>query len=185
MKKLILSLFALLPLLATAQSFTLTPNGFVNADDPTKTFIVVEMEGTQAELFNRAKTAITSMWNSPKDVLSFNEPDIVIVNGNASDLMSIKKIFTTYYDVPYRLQLMFKNGKVRIDAPQAEKGYNIEKRSAVYLGQGKNHGADFYIFNEKGELKEAKNKAAVEAYFNGLTASLIDKMRNGAASDDW
>lgn len=185
MKKVLAFIVALLPLLACAQSFVLTPNGFVNADDTTKSYIVVNVEGTQAELFQKAKTAVTSMWNSPKDVLSFNEPDIIIVNGVATDLLSIKMIVTVPYDLPYRLQLQFKDGRVRIDAPSATKAVNIERRSDLYLSAGKNGAATFYFWNRKGELKQEKNKQKAEDYFNALISTIINKLKNGAAQEDW
>lgn len=175
----------LLPLLSSAQSFVLTPNGFVNANDSTKKYVVVEMEGSQSELFKSAKTAVTMTWNSPKDVLSFNEPDIIVVNGIASDLLSIKKIVTVYYDVPYRIQMQFKDGKVRFDAPMADKGNNIERRSELYFCSGKGHGATFYFWNKKNELKQSKNKKILEDYINGLIDSLISKMKSNVKTEDW
>lgn len=188
MKKVIALLMVLLPFLASAQSFVLTPDGFKNSEDESKNFIVVPMEGTQTELYNRAKTAVTIMWNSPKDVMSYNEPEIIVVNGFSSGDLFIKTIgITNYFDFNYRLQIQFKEGRIRIDAPSVDKATIPGKDYELYFcgGKGGSMGKVNYVFDQNGKLKQGKIKEQAEKYFNALVGTLIDKMKNGASSEDW
>ena len=188
MRKILLSLIALLPLLGAAQSFTLTPDGFVNTDEPEKTYIVVEMEGTQAELFNRAKTAISSMWNSPKDVLSFSEPDIIIVNGYSANAAHFKKWGrNNVWGMSYRIQVLFKEGRIRIDAPTIGSLEYLSGQGTMYIGPGDNSTSSHtvYAYETNGKARYPDFNSNIEAYFNGLTSTFIDKMRNGVAAEDW
>ena len=72
MKKVLATIIALLPLMSWGQSFTLTPEGWMSAEEPTNNYIVFPMEGTKAELFQKAKTAVTATFKSAKDVMSYN-----------------------------------------------------------------------------------------------------------------
>lgn len=182
MKKVLLAILFALPMAAVAQVFTLTANGFVNAEDPSKDYAVVEIEGTQAELFNKAKTAATAMWGAAKEVLSYNEPEIIVINGLSSGDVSYTFMgMTSYYDVYYRLQLQFKDGRMRIDAPKADKATVRGGRGEIFLGAG----GRTCIFKKNGEVRYDKMKEQVDKYFNTLVATLIDKMKNGAAQEDW
>lgn len=183
MKKLFAFLAMALPMAVAAQSFKLTANGFVNAEDPTKDFAVVEIEGTQAELFNKAKTAATAMWGAAKEVLSYNEPDIMVINGVGAAAMDFTIMgMTTTFDVPYRLQLQFKDGRIRIDSPAVEKGINSTGRGGdVYFGPG----GQMYLFKKNGEPRRDKMIKQAEEHINGLIATLVSKIKNGASQEDW
>lgn len=186
MKKIISLMVALMPIIAFAQKFDMNADGWFNADDPSKNFIVVEVPGTKAELFAKAKTAAVSMWNSPKDVLSYNEPDIIIINGYNSGSVYIKRMgMILVYEFPYRIQLQFKDGKVRIDAPGVEKGtYN---KGTLYFSGGKNNAwtGEAYIFDENGKLKMKDQKEQLVRAMNELIYCLVEKIKNGASQEDW
>ena len=178
----------LLPLLSSAQSFVLTPNGFVNADEKSKTFIVVEIKGTQAELYAKAKTAVTSMWNSPKDVMSYNEPDIIVVNGFSSTAAHFRKWGRdNVAELNYRLQIQFKDGRLRIDAPQIGKLDMIGQQGTLLIEAGDNSTMAHIVraFDKKGKARFPDFNTNVENYFNGLIATLIERMNNGASTEDW
>ncbi len=176
----------LLPIISSAQSFVLTPEGFMNADDQEKSFIVIEMPGTQAELYNKAKSAVTSIWKSAKDVMSYSEPDVITVNGFDSGSIWKKHMGMTFvYDFNYRFQFQFKDGKIRIDAPSIDQAVN--KKSTLYFGKGKGStmSGTMYIFNEKGELKQKDFKAQAENFVNGIVSTFVDKVKNGLSDEDW
>ena len=182
MKKLLLVIVFALPMMAAAQVFTLTANGFVNAEDPSKDYAVVEIEGTQAELFNKAKTAATAMWGAAKEVLSYNEPDIIVINGVGTKVMDYTFMgMISNYDVPYRLQLQFKDGRMRIDAPSANKGIVSGGRGEIYFDKG----GRTSLFKKNGEVRYENMRSQVDTYFNTLISVLVDKMKNGAAQEDW
>lgn len=189
MRNLLATIVALLPLMAAAQSFTLTPQGFVNADDNEKTYVVVEIPGTQAELYAKAKTAITSMWNSPKDAMSYNEPDIIVINGFSPTAAHFKKWGRdNVADMTYRLQVQFKDGRIRIDAPVIGQLIFAGGQGSMLIEAGDNSTMSHIVraFDKKGKVRFPDFNKNVEDYFNGIIATLIEKMKNGAASDeDW
>lgn len=188
MKKALSIIVALLPLVAGAQKFTLTPNGFVNADDTSKTFVVVEMQGTQAELYAKAKTAVTSLWNSAKDVMSYNEPDIIVVNGYSPTAANFHKWGRdNVAEMTYRLQIQFKDGRIRIDAPVVGSLIFQGGMGTMLIEPGDNSTMAHIIraYDKKEKPRYPDFNKNVEDYFNGLVASLIDKMKGGTADDNW
>lgn len=189
MNKVLAFIMVLLPMLATAQTFTLTPQGFVNADEQTKTYVVVEMQGTQAELYAKAKTAVTSMWNSPKDAMSYNEPDIIVVNGYSNNAAHFKKWGRdNIFGMVYRLQIQFKDGRIRIDAPVIGSLDYAGGQGTMLIEAGDNSTSQHITraFEKNGKVRFPEFNKNVEDYFNGLVATLIDKMKNGVSNDkDW
>lgn len=192
MKKKLILLVALMPLFALAQKFEMVPGTFVNADDTTKNYVVVELEGTQAELYQKAKTALTMIYNSPKDVMSYNEPDVIIANGYTEDAAIMKRMGMTFaHGMHYRMQFMFKDGRIRINAPQVDKAdyYNPSSHkvtSSIYFTEGSGGmSGDTYIWDKKGKLKQDKIKKSVEDYFNALIATFISKMKDSSSDADW
>ena len=182
MRKFLFAIAFALPMIASAQFFQLKATGFVSTENPDKDFIVVEAEGSQQELFDKAKTAATAMWGAAKEVLSYNEPDIIVINGMGAGMVSFSIMgITTNFDVPYRVQLQFKDGRVRIDAPKIEKGINSLNKGDVYFGSG----GQSYVFKKDGSVRREKMKEQAEEYINGLIAELIDKIKNGTSQEDW
>lgn len=189
MRKILATIIALLPLMAAAQAFTLTPQGFVNADNNEKSFVVVEMPGTQAELYAKAKTAVTSMWNSPKDAMSYNEPDIIVINGFSSTAAHFKKWGRdNVFGMEYRIQVQFKDGRIRIDAPAIGRLDYAGGQGTMLIEAGDNSTSQHITraFEKNGKVRFPDFNKNVEDYFNGIIATLIDKMKNGTSGDeDW
>lgn len=186
MKKIVALFIVLLPFMASAQYFELSPDGFVSSEDNTKTFVVIPMEGTQAELYQKAKTAVTAMWKSAKDVMSYNEPDIIIVNGFDSGSLWMKRIGMKFvFDFNYRLQFQFKDGKIRIDAPAINEAVCKDSRLYLEKGKGSAMSGTMYVFNEKGELKQKQFKEQAEHFVNGIVQRFIDNVKGTSNNDDW
>lgn len=186
MKKALAIIAVLLPFMAAAQYFTLTPEGWKNAEDNTLDYVVVPMEGTQAELFQKAKTAVTATYKSAKDVMSFNEPDIITVNGY-TDCIFIKRMGMRFdFGMRYTMQILFKDGKIRFNVPDAYEAELKGKPGFISLRPGSTGfmGNTEYVFDKNGKLKKKDQKQQVEDYFNGLVQTIIDKMKNGASNDD-
>jgi hypothetical protein len=73
--------FCLILLTSFSQSFKLTPAGFVSAADTTTTFVVIDAAGaTQAQLYKKALLYLSSLYVSPKDVLSTVDNESITVN---------------------------------------------------------------------------------------------------------
>ena len=194
MKKFILGLclLALSTGSAIAQSFTLTSNGFVDEKNTDKSFVVVEVAGTQAELYNKTKAYLTSIYTSPKDVLSEAAPDLITVNGIQKDAVQKKAMgmAAVSYDMNYTLTIRFKDGKIRVDAPSftlADYTTNASKPIKMVLCGKSNGGFGSEvinaIYNKKGELKAKYAKEALEAFFNGYVAKLAKGINNTEKED--
>ena len=188
MNKVLAFIMVMLPLMAAAQTFTLTPQGLVSANDRSKAYVVVEIPGTQAELYAKAKTVVTSMWNSPKDVMSYNEPDIIVVSGYSSNAAHFKKWGRdNIFGMEYRLQIQFKDGRIRIDAPAIGRLDYANGQGSMLIEAGDNSTSQHITraFERNGKVRFPDFNKNVEDYFNALVATLIDKMQNGVTEEDW
>jgi hypothetical protein len=193
MKKilLVLCLVALTTGNIFAQSFSLTSNGFVDSKDQSKNFIVIDATGSQSELFNKAKTYLTTIYKSPKDVLSESAPDVITINGIETKAV-IKKamgMVAVAYDMNYTIVIRFKDGKIRIDAPafslsDYESGSKPIKMILLGSSNG-GFGSEIIncIYNKKGDLKAEYAKNQLESYFS----SYIEAFKKGLESNkqDW
>lgn len=193
MKKIILiiSLVTLFSGKALAQGFNLTQDGFTSASDQSKSFVILEANGTQQELYNKTKTYLMRLYKSPKDVLSEAYPETITINGISKDAVQKKTMgmIVTSYDMNYTIVLMFKDGKIRIDAPSFSLfSYGNGKPIKMHL-KGKSNGGFGSevintIYNDKGNLKAEYAKKQLESFFN----EYIQNLKNGIVEydkEDW
>lgn len=123
MKKVLLTISFLIitaVVMAQAVNFDLQANGtFVNKVDG-KSFIVLPFDGkTSQELYANILKAVTKLYNSPKDVISKVDGEIISVNGISKDCITLKAMMgvKVSFSIQYVLQFQFKDGKIRVDAP--------------------------------------------------------------------
>lgn len=173
-----------------SQDFTLTADGFVSKNDESKNFIVVEMDGSQQELYKKAKNYLMKIYRSPKDVLSESEPETITINGISKDVVQKKALgmVVISYDMNYTVVLMFKDGKIRIDAPTFSLASYQTKTTRLLL-KGKSNGgfgAEVIntIYNNNGKLKEKYAKEQLELYFNSYIHALVKGMKE-TENNDW
>lgn len=186
MKKILLMFALIIPMIANAQ-FTLTPEGF--KAESGKDFYVVEIDGSQSDLYAKAKSAITQTFVSAKDAATFSEPDVISIHG-FSDKIAIKDgPRKVSLNMTYTMNIHFKDGKIRFDAPNVLSLYSINKGREVnlYLGCGGGPGlSDFgHIFKKDGKVRNELGKESLENYFNGIIKSIIDKMQAPIVEEDW
>lgn len=194
MKKLLftMGLLLMLSMSAFAQGFTLTPNGFVNSEDETKNYVVVDMQGTQQELYRKVRAYLVSIYRSPKDVLSESEPDVITINGIESNAVQKKALgmSAVSYDMNYTISIRFKDNRIRFDAPTFTLAdYNSGNKVIRMLLQGKSNGGlgsevINVIYNKKGVLKADYAKEALEKFFNNYITALKKGVENNVG-DDW
>ena len=67
--KIILLLAVFIVSSINAQSAEVTPNGLVDAQDPTIKYYVINEEGTAQELRNKVLRYLNTVYESPRDVL--------------------------------------------------------------------------------------------------------------------
>lgn len=186
MKKLFFFIALLMPFMANAQ-FELTPEGF--KAETGKDFYVVEIDGTQAELFSKAKTAITQVFVSAKDVASYNEPEVISLQG-FTDKIKLKTGPLKYsLDTNYTIKILFKDGKIRFNAPDVlNMTYRDKNKSmSVYMGTGGGGGiTDLgHVFKKDGKIRHKEVKETLEEYFNGLINAIVDKIKSPSVEEDW
>ena len=110
MKKIFFSIFLCAAAsVTTSAQFVLNTTGFVDKNDETKDYIVIEMPGySQQQLYSMVKSMVISNYVSPKTVLSDNEPVNLCITGMEKVKFSIL-INTFSYNVVFH----FKDGKIK------------------------------------------------------------------------
>lgn len=121
MKKIFQLLLVLcLPAAAHAQYFELTPDGFVNASDPSKKYVVLEFPGNdQKQAYDKVDQYFQSVTGKSYDVVRVPNDRI---SATATDkIEALAGIFKRPYDTQYTLTIRFKDGRIRIVPPLSTK----------------------------------------------------------------
>lgn len=189
-KGFIICMLVLYTVTCFSQNFALTKDGFVNSKDQSKNYVVIECSGTQLDLFNKAKAYLTSIYRSPKDVLSLSSPDVITINAIESDAVYKKALgmIAISYDMNYTIVIRFKDGKIRIDSPNfILSNYSGSKTVKLILRGSANGGFGSEvinrIYNKKGKLKAKYAKKQLDKFFN----SYLEELKKGINKDhnDW
>ena len=168
--------------------FTTAPGGYTTEDG--KGFFVHQHEGTQAELYKKVKTAITTLFASAKSVMSESEPEAITIDGAEEVSFKLKGLRRNVI-VDYVLVIQFKDGRVRFDAPSVQRIIDTKYPDYVIsMNEGKSGGLSghYNLYNEDGELRDEKIAEAFVEPFNTLVAAIISKMdaaAQTAGDDDW
>lgn len=179
MRKLLLfSLFAFN--MATAQEFVLTPNNFVNKDDESKNYIVLEYpELNQKQLYDKAKVFIQSKYENLKsDGINEVEYSFIKIRTTApgtrigGSLMSLMMV--TY-------EFSFKDGKIMIKPildhyDPAKPGGNTTYITGGNSFSGKS------IFNKEGKVSLKNYYEVSNTNVNKFLYDLKDYLSN---TDEW
>lgn len=174
MNKIYLGIFLmLLTKIASAQYFTLAPEGFLSKEKTDYTVVDVP-KANQQELYNNVLKSINSLYTNPQKGLT-------VVNGqsitlSAYEKKALKVSGSYFYDVDYNLTFLFKNGRIRINAPTFDAGF------MDYSGTWKRMNPKKVYFKSNGETRGEKNLQEINNYFNGLIKSIIDM---SAKIDNW
>lgn len=179
-------MIALVPMTVMAQ-FTTAPGGYTSEDG--KGFYVYQHDGTQADLYKKVKTAITTIFASAKTVMSESEPEAITVNGAEEIQFKLKGIRRTAL-IDYVMVIQFRDGRVRFDAPSVQRIIDTRYHDYVIsMHKGKSGGlsGNYNLYDEDGELRDEKIAEAFVEPFNTLVAVIISKMDAAAqtADDDW
>lgn len=174
--KYIFLLFAFLSINVYSQYFTLDQTGFYNDGN---NYIVVEFpELTKSQLYNKVLTNINSIYNSGKDVVSVVQDESISISAHQKNAIQSK------FEIDYKLNLLFKDGKIRIDAPLFDM-YNYASGdfsgTKVPLKLVKDGILGFWIYNTKGKLTNQKAYDDLSNFFNVLIGSILKDISN----DDW
>lgn len=180
MKKtlILLILMAWRPIISQSY-FELTPDGLRPANNPGKDFCILNFDGMdQEQLYKNFLIQFTSMYVSPKDVISKVENEVITINGfsKRAIVYKIGKNPAIEFDISYTITFMFKDGAVRINPP-----------SIISMERGENslliNGASGFFSNsnliyKSGELKSLTAKESIEGFFQALILSIKSEINN-------
>lgn len=124
MKKILFTILAMMCLTniyaQQTVDFKLQPDGsFINQSDG-KDFEVLTFDGkTKDELYSEVLIAVTKLYNSPKDVISKVDGELISINGISQNCVTLKAMMgvRVSFSIQYILKFQFKDGKLRVDAP--------------------------------------------------------------------
>lgn len=150
---------------ASAQTvnFKLQKNGYFVTEDGMD-YVVVEYEGkTASELYSMVKSNIIELYNDPSKVMSENEPSKIVINAMAGNIYSTYKPFVGFisYSAYYKYIFMFKDGKIRINAPYVKQDLYVPGWQGTFSGLVR------HWFDEDGKVKSEQqaNVSKMELIF--------------------
>lgn len=184
-KSLLLLLF--IPHIINAQ-FSLTKDGFVSTEDTSKNFVVYSIDDASKEkLYANVLKYLTTTYKSAKDVLSKVDNEVITINAMQPKYINAK---TLKYDIRYTLTIHFKDGRIKIDAPEFEcttRAYNKPYRLAM-SGSNAGLGSEVVngLFKKDGEPGLKKTVIEIENFFNTLSTNIAEAAEgNTNSNDDW
>ena len=169
--------------------FKLQKGGTFLAEDG-KSYIVVEYEGKSAqELYTMVKSNVLTLYKSPKNVMSENEPVDITIRALSSELASSYKIGQGFvsYRAYYNYVFHFKDGRIKVDAPVIDSRMHVDATGTALPKTF----ADFVKgwFEKSGEVKKKKasDVQKIEAIFNLSINYLLGNIKSESKTeeDDW
>ena len=180
MKKVVLVLAIGISMGASAQSYSVMPDGLKDAANPEKTFLVINVEGkTAKQLYDEAIKYVNVTYKNPSAVMRGN------ING---EFLSFATHTNTFYidtylkrniSVEYMTSLTFKDGKVKYEIHELEMVCN-ETRPQVNLHFSGGM-LQYSIYNNSGKLRKEDTKKDLESHFN-YSIIAIKKYLDGKSS---
>ncbi|MGE8428026.1 MAG: hypothetical protein ACN6O7_09125 [Sphingobacterium sp.] len=156
-------LFLVIAVFAKAQSMKLTPNDFVDAEDESKNYVVLNFAGkSQSDLYKAVLKFVNSYYNNPEKVATKIEGEQIVVD-------AIKEKATAWgrgndLHFFYKITMDFKDGRMRF-APNYKylENYNgiaypLVKKSNLWVKTA--------LFNTDGKVRREVAKQELEKFIN-------------------
>jgi hypothetical protein len=149
-----------------------------------KAYLVLEVDGTQEEIYARALTYFHKTYRSPKDVVSENRPSSITVR--ATQPGAVRRNSMHGFDIDYSVLVEFKDGRVRVNVPDVTMSTVSRTTTGfqrlVYVADNAFDGSVLGIYNTNGKLKSALAKSDLEWFFNDF----LRRFKEGISSvEDW
>ncbi len=167
MKKLMILLLAVTITATGYSQFILAPNNFVDVNDNTKDYVVIDVPDTKANvLFNRAKKYFNTFYNNPKYVSSEVAGEQIVIDAIYGEPMVIVYNWAgkNQWIFHYKIDFQFKDNKVKFQ-PNFKYLENEEYANINLIGD-KVMGINTGMFNKKGKITIQKGNDRVEKYIN-------------------
>ena len=166
--------------------FKLTPEGFVSASDDQKKFVVLSFDGkSQQDLYKQTLVFFNTKCVSENDHISTVENESISISSYAGN--TIHRNSMHVFDMDYTISFLFKDGKIRIDAPNFKLTTFTDKLQTLHLVfTGFNiDGSDLGIYGKEGKVKSDRAITDLEAYFNAFVALLKTSIESGNGNSSW
>lgn len=185
MKKALCTFSAIVVTMLTyGQQFVVTPNGLHDANDSTKTFLIIPCEGkTAKELYDNAIKYIQQNYKNPQEVIKGQiESEYLSFETFSPSAISFKRSGgRATYNLTYRTEINFKDGRVKYEIQNIE----IEADDGNNLYFSGNNFTNVAIYNQKGGLKYEEAKTSVEDYFNSGIFVISHFLNGVKVVDEW
>ena len=130
------------------------------------------------QLYMDVLSHISSIYRNPDRVISKVEDRSIVINGYANEVSYFKDMqgYSTSMSFRYRIELQFKDGKIRVNAPDLPDIYTSSALGDSKLSDYPNT----YIGNLFGRETSAMKKE-IDKYINMLITTVV----YGSKDDDW
>lgn len=149
-------------------------NGYFVGCQAATDYVVYEIpEMSAGELKSAAYTVLSSMYKSPKDVITSLSENMIQLEGYASKVYG-KWAGESYYnrDILFCLVIQFKDGKIRYNIPAIKQIYSEWPLSGM-ARLDMNKPLSFLV-------DDSESRQKVEDYFNRLIQSVNSKLKESA-----
>ena len=178
--------------------FELTPFGFRNATDSTKDYVVLNFpKKTKAELYKRVLVWANKNYVTGKNVVSPVENENITINAYGEYDDDMTKSFGEPNAVKYRINISFKDGKIKIDAPDFQLSIDNTKiglicpKDILKLMTHTNEKETwcfYYEIENENKTSLVENKIKIQAlsdFFNQRIDQIKQKIENKTTDDNW
>lgn len=168
------------PLDSVNINFEIIDEGVLKANAPTPEYYILEYKGKTAhELYTNVLSAVASIYKNPEKVLNKVEDISISISGTALNVpVKDSETTTFYFAFDYNLQFLFKDGKIKINAPT----FDAKHILSADLFTGRYHpvadvfpGMHFHNPNDEFTI-------AFQSYLNNL---IIDIIRKSETINNW
>lgn len=170
-------------------TFSLKSDGSFFTEDE-KTFAVVVFEGKSAqELYNMVKANVLTLYNSPQNVLNEIEPTNITIRAVSNILQSTYGMGSgfTDYKAKYTLVFQFKDGRIRVDAPEIDRNLIVNASGVPYPKTFISLIEGWFDKNGVAKKKKQENVSKIEAQFNYIINYLLGNFnkKSDSKDEDW
>lgn len=160
--------------LSFAQKFIINETGLKSESDSDKNFVVINSDLDSITLYNKTIEYINRTYKNPEKVIKGNVQDKYIrVDTYSPNVTRFKGMYPQNISIDFNIEFEFKKGKVKHTYSninyKTDNGQNFDiKRSDRKMSW-----TWYFLYTNKGELKNVDQKNDIENYFNQLLNNYI------------
>jgi len=149
--------------------------------------IVVAMDGSAEEIYQKTKKWINETYNDPNEVIKADtENEYIRLNGRASSFLKMTALGSSiFYDIRYSFEIRFKDGRFKFDIIDLDQFFESSTYSSAQWAKISN----IKVKNKKGKpVKDGVyNTNKLNTYFNDIINGIKDYKSESAKNDgdDW